>query len=466
MDSNRLEQIWSKCMEVIRDNVPQTIYNTWFADIRPLKLENGELTIQVPSPFVYEYLEENYLDIMKMAITRYIGENTRLMYSVITDKINNIEAEYRSVNHTVPNYKEVRSADKNAPTILDAPLVQDLDPMLNPSYNFDSFIEGASNKLPRMAAETVSKNPGHTTFNPLFIYGESGVGKTHLANAIGMRVKELFPSKRVLYLSAHLFFMQYTDSVKNNTTNDFINFYQTIDVLIIDDMQEMEAYTKTQNVFFHIFNHLHLNQKQLIITSDRPPKELKSLDDRLITRFKWGLVAELERPDFELRKQILRDKTRRDGISLPEDVISYIASNITENVRDLEGVIISLLAYSTTFNKAIDLELAKEIIGKSTYNEEKAITMDSIMEKVCAYYGLDPESIQTKSRKHEVVLARQISMYLAKKYLDLSTSKIGMYVGKRDHATVLHAFSVVKDQMDVDKNFRADMENIERSIKC
>lgn len=451
-------------MELIRDNVTPSVFKTWFADIRPLKLENGELTIQVPSPFVYEYLEAHYLDILKKAITRYIGPDAHLMYSVVTDKENAIDAQYRSVNHTVTSYKEVHSVDNHAPAVIDAPLVQDLDPMLNPQYNFDSFIEGTSNKLARMAADTVAKNPGHSTFNPLFIFGESGVGKTHLANAIGMKVRELDPSKRVLYLSAHLFWMQYVDSVRNNTTSDFINFYQTIDVLIIDDMQEMESYTKTQNAFFHIFNHLHLNKKQLVITSDRPPKELKSLDERLITRFKWGLVAELERPDVELRKQILRDKTSRDGITLPEDVINYIANNVTENVRDLEGMIVSLMAYSTTFNKEIDIELAKEILDKSSYQEEKDITVEGIIENVCDYFGVEVDSIQTKSRKHEIVLARQVSMYLAKKYLDLSTSKIGMYVGKRDHATVLHAFSVVKDQMDVDRNFRADMENIERSL--
>lgn len=464
MDSPKLEEKWSECLKLIQDNVPQAIYDMWFAGIRPLKLTENELTIQVASPFVYEYIEENYLDILRMGITRFFGESIRLMYSVLTDKENNIEAEYRSVNHTVGGYKEQKSIDNHAPSVIDAPQPQDLDPMLNPSYNFDTFIEGISNKLPRTAAETVAKNPGRSTFNPLFIYGESGVGKTHLANAIGMKVKELFPSMRVIYLSANLFCMQYKDSVIHNTTNDFINFYQTIDVLIIDDMQEAESWKKTQNVFFYIFNHLHLNKKQLIITSDRPPKELKSLEERLITRFKWGLVAELERPDLKLRKQIIRDKSTRDGIHLTDDVIDYIAVNVTDNVRDLEGIIVSLLAYSTTFGKDIDLELAQEIIGKTSAPKTTSITMEGIIQKVCDYYGLDTDSIQTKSRKHEIVLARQVSMYLAKKHLDYSTSKIGMYVGKRDHATVLHAFSVVRDQMEVDRNFRTDMENIERSI--
>lgn len=464
MDNGKLQQKWGECMDFIRDNVSQTIFQTWFAEIKPLRHTDDKLIIQVSSPFVYEYLEANYLDLLKMAITHNFGEDTKLMYSVITDKENDIKTEYQSVNHTTTGYKELTGVGNQTPTMLDAPQVQDLDSMLNPLYNFDTFIEGVSNKLPRTAAETVAGNPGHTTFNPLFIYGESGVGKTHLANAIGVRVKEKFPEKRVLYLSAHLFYMQYKDSVIHNTTNDFINFYQTIDVLIIDDMQEMECWPKTQNVFFHIFNHLHLNQKQLIITSDRSPKDLKSLEDRLITRFKWGLVAELSRPDLKLRKQILKDKTTRDGINLDDEVINYIAENVTDNVRDLEGIVVSLLAYSTTFNKAIDINLVKEITDKSAKIEQKSVTIEGIIGKVCDYYGINVESIQTKSRKHEIVLARQVSMFLAHKHLNLSTSKIGMYVGNRDHATVLHAFNVVKDQMDVDRSFRMDMENIERSI--
>lgn len=464
-ESGKLGQMWGACLEFIRDNVSQTVFDTWFADIRPMSLADGTLTIEVPSPFVYEYLEANYLNVLKAAITKCIGEGTKLMYSVMTDRQNNLNVSYSSTNHSSAEYKESHKIDNKAPGAADAPQAQDLDPMLIPGYNFDTFIEGMSNKLSRTAAETVAKNPGFSTFNPLFIYGESGVGKTHLANAIGVKVKELYPEKRVLYLSAHLFYMQFADSAKNNTVNDFINFYQTIDVLIIDDMQEMAGWPKTQNTFFHIFNHLHLNGKQLIITSDRAPKDLNGLEDRLITRFKWGLVAELERPNLELRKAILRDKTMRDGINLTDDVIDYIAENVKDNVRDLEGVIASLLAYSTILNKEIDLALAKTVVGRNSAKEEKPLTIDSIIKKVCDYYDVEPDDIQTKTRKHEVVLVRQISMYLAKKYLDLSTSKIGTYVGKRDHATVIHACGVVKDQMEVDRNFRSDVENIESSLK-
>ena len=449
----------------IQDNVTPSIFNTWFAEIKPLKLEDGELTIQVPSAFVYEYLEDNYLNIIRAAITKAIGKGTKLMYSVLTDKSNDFSVELSSTNSALSQFKDAVKVDNKAPEIIDTPQVQDLDSMLNPNYSFDNFIEGFSNKLARTAGETVASNPANSSFNPLFIYGSSGVGKTHLVNAIGLKVKEQFPDKRVLYVSAHLFYVQYVDSVRNNTTNDFIHFYQTIDVLIIDDIQELSGYTKTQNTFFHIFNHLHLNHKQLIMTSDRPPKDLKDLEERLITRFKWGLVAELEKPNLELRRDILKDKTRRDGLKFPENVINCIADSVTDSVRDLEGIIVSLMAHSTIYNKEIDLELARSILSKTNFKEEKPITIDSIIQKVCDYYNIEPDSIHTKSRKHDVVQVRQISMYFAKKYLDYSTSKIGAFIGKRDHATVLHACNMVKDQLEVDKNFKVDLENIESSLK-
>ena len=465
MTGKELNNQWSLCLDFIRDNVSEGVFDAWFSVIKPVSLENGELTIQVPSPFVYEYLEQNCLNVIKSALTKVFGRGTQLVYSILTDKENNISQDVTSTN-TLTNIKESVAASNKAPSVQDAPLVQDLNPMLDPNYCFENFVEGTSNKLARTAGETIALNPAGSAFNPLFIYGASGVGKTHLANAIGMKVKELHPEKRVLYLSAHLFMVQYVDSVRNNTTNDFIHFYQSIDVLIIDDMQEMAGQTKTQNTFFHIFNYLHLNHKQLIMTSDRPPKDMKDMEERLITRFKWGLVAELEKPDLNLRKEILRDKTKRDGLHFPEPVIDYLASNITENVRDLEGAIVSLMAHSTIYGKEIDLNLTKQIIEKSQHREVKPITIESIITKVCDYYNIDEQSIHTKSRKHEIVQVRQISMYLAKKYLDYSTSKIGAYIGKRDHATVLHACNMVRDQIQVDKTFKADMENIESGLRC
>ena len=345
-----------------------------------------------------------------------------------------------------------------------APTPQDLDPQLNPNYNFENFIKGSSNEFSRTVGETVAKNPART-FNPLFLYGPSGVGKTHLTNAIGTRIKELYPEKRVLYVSAHLFLAQYTDSIRTKHFNDFISFYQTIDVLIIDDIQEFAGVTKTQNTFFHIYNHLHQNGKQLILTSDRAPIMLQGMEDRLLTRVKWGLVAELEKPDTELRRNILRNKIRKDGLNIPESVVNYIAENVNESVRELEGIIHSLLAQSILYNREKDMDLAERIIRKAVRIENKPITIDNIISKVCAHYDLDESVIHTKSRKREIVQIRHIAMYLAKKHTEISASKIGMLIGNRDHATVLHACKTVKDLIEINKSFKSDIEEIEAALK-
>jgi chromosomal replication initiator protein len=349
---------------------------------------------------------------------------------------------------------------------MQAPAPQDLDPHLNPNYNFENFIKGVSNEFSRTVGETVAKNPAKT-FNPLFLYGPSGVGKTHLTNAIGTRIKELYPEKRVLYISAHLFQVQYTDSVRTNHFNDFINFYQTIDVLIIDDIQEFAGVTKTQNTFFHIFNHLHQNGKQLILTSDRAPVMLQGMEERLLTRFKWGLIAELEKPDKELRKNILLNKIHRDGLNIPENVINFIAENVDESVRELEGIVNSLLAQSILFKRDIDMNLAERIIRKAVrIIENKPITVDEIITKVCEHYKIDESVLHTKSRKREIVQIRQVAMYLAKKHTDISTSKIGYLIGKRDHATVIHACKIMKDLVEIDKDVKTEIEEIEASFRA
>ena len=418
--------LWNRCLDVIKDNVPETTYNTWFAPIVPLKYEDKTLILQIPSQFFYEILEERFVDLIRKTLYKVIGEGTKLMYNVMVDKTSipnqtvNLEASNRS---TAVTPKSIIGGNK-APSFLQAPAVQDLDPHLNPNYNFENFIEGYSNKLSRSVAEAVAQKPGGTAFNPLFLYGASGVGKTHLANAIGTKIKEIYPEKRVLYVSAHLFQVQYTDSVRNNTTNDFINFYQTIDVLIIDDIQE-----------------------------------------RLLTRFKWGMVAELEKPTVELRKNILRNKIHRDGLQFPPEVIDYIAENVNESVRDLEGIVIAIMARSTIFNKEIDLDLAQHIVHGVVHNETKAVTIDDILKVVCKHFDLEPSAIHTKSRKREVVQARQIAMYLAKNHTDFSTSKIGKFIGNKDHATVLHACKTVKGQLEVDKSFSAEVQEIESLLK-
>jgi chromosomal replication initiator protein len=457
--------LWSRCLSVIRDNVPETIFKTWFEPIVPLIYQNKALTIGVPTQFFYEILEEKYADLLRVALNKEIGEGTQLVYRVLIDKTNDQTIDLVGTNRSrvLPPSTDIKDANK-APNPMKTPTPQDLDPQLNPNYNFENFIKGSSNEFSRTVGETVAKNPART-FNPLFLYGPSGVGKTHLTNAIGTRIKELYPEKRVLYVSAHLFQVQYTDSIRTNHFNDFISFYQTIDVLIIDDIQEFAGVTKTQNTFFHIFNHLHQNGKQLILTSDRAPIMLQGMEDRLLTRFKWGLVAELEKPDTELRRNILRNKIRKDGLNIPESVVNYIAENVNESVRELEGIINSLLAQSILFKREIDMDLAERIIRKAVRIENKPITIDNIISKVCAHYDLDESVIHTKSRKREIVQIRQIAMYLAKKHTEISASKIGMLIGNRDHATVLHACKTVKDLIEINKSFKSDIEEIEAALK-
>ena len=466
MIENDYVGLWNRCLQMIHDNVPETTFKTWFEPIVPLKYEEKALTIGVPSPFFYEFLEEKFADLLRVTLNKQIGEGTRLMYSVLTDKTNRISVNIEGTNRSsaIPVPGTIREGNKT-PNPMQAPAPQDLDPHLNPNYNFDTFIKGASNEFSRTVGETVAKNPAKT-FNPLFLYGPSGCGKTHLTNAIGTRIKELYPEKRVLYVSAHLLQVQYTDSVRTNNYNSFMKFYQNIDVLIVDDIQEFAGLSKTQNTFFHIFNHLHQNGKQLILTSDRAPVMLQGMEERMLTRFKWGLVAELEKPDMELRKNILRNKIHRDGLNIPDNVINYIAENVNESVRELEGIINSLLAQSILFKREIDMSLAERIIKKAVrIIENKPITIEEIIAKVCEHYKMDESVLHTKSRKREIVQVRQVAMFLAKKHTDISTSKIGHLIGNRDHATVLHACKIMKDLVEVDKEIRADIEEIETSFK-
>lgn len=458
---------WKQCLEIIRNNVSEQLYNTWFEPIKCLSFQNKTLTIQVPSQYVYEFLEEHYVGLLRSVLNRVFGTGTRLMYRIDADKTNNLtvdlEATTRSVNFGTP--KAVGREANKAPAPLQAPMPQDLDSQLNPNYNFDNFIEGLSNKLPRSVGQAIAEHPKQSTFNPLFIYGPSGVGKTHLVNAIGTKIKELYPQKRVLYLSAHLFQVQYTDSVRHNTVNDFITFYQSIDVLIIDDIQEFASLSKTQNTFFHIFNHLHQNGRQLILTSDRPPTALQGMEERLLTRFKWGLLAELEKPNEQLRKDILKSKIRHDGLKIPEEVIEFVSENVNNSVRELEGIVNSLMAYSVVYNRDVDLPLAEQIVRRAVKIEHKPITIDLILEKTCEYFGVKQEDIFTASRKQNIVQVRQIAMFLAQKYTNLSSARIGSLIGKRNHATVLHSCNIVEGRMKVDKAYKTKIEEIEKILK-
>ncbi len=461
--------LWDKCLDIIKDNVQEAAFKTWFTPIQPLSFKNKVLTIQVPTPFFYEYLEEKYVNLLRKTLFRVFGEGTQLMYKVVV--VNKNQDQPKSTIEIETSKKSIVAEKKD---FRPSPFTQvpvkakeqaDIDSQLNPNYNFENYFCSTSNKLARTAGETIAQNPGTTAFNPLFLYGESGVGKTHLAHAIGIQIKEQQPDKRVLYVTAHQFQVQYTDAVRTNTVNDFINFYQSIDILLIDDIQEFAGKTQTQNTFFHIFNHLHQNRKQLVMTSDRPPVSLDGMVPRLLTRFKWGLTAELERPDYDLRKSILTNKIRHDGLSIKKEVVDYIARNVTENVRDLEGVIISLMAHSTIFNREISIDLAERVLSKNIHVEKKQISVESIQETVCKYFNIENKQIHSKSRKREIVLARQVSMYLSKKYTDFSLSRIGDMIGKRDHATVLHALKNINGLLDIDKSFKSNMDEIEELLR-
>ncbi|HLP05615.1 MAG TPA: chromosomal replication initiator protein DnaA [Paludibacter sp.] len=455
------EQLWNRCLSVIRDNISEASYNTWFAPITALKYEDNIFVLQVPSQFFVEYIEEKYIDLLRMTLYREVGVGTRLEYRVLIDKTSGKGTQIPSTG------EKPKSKPGNQPYIspYHKPQLPEIDPQLNPAYNFNNLIEGNSNKLARTAGVSIGNEPGKNIFNPLFIYGQSGVGKTHLANAIGVMTKQLHPEKRVLYVSANTFQIQYTDSVRSNSVNDFLNFYQTIDVLIVDDIQELAGKTGTQNTFFHIFNHLHQSGKQLVLTSDRSPIVMVGLEQRLLTRFKWGLSAEIEKPDFNLRKSILQNKIYRDGLEIPEDVVDFIAEHVADNVRDLEGVLVSLLAHSTLADMAIDVALAEKIISRIVNITPRVNTVEKIRDVVCEHFSLSADAIATKSRKREVVQARQIAMYLSKQMTKSSLASIGNVIGQRDHATVLHACKIVTDLMDSDKNFRCNVREIEEKLK-
>lgn len=462
---SRHEQLWNSCLKIIKDNINEASFNTWFSPIVPVRYENKVFVLQVPSQFFVEYIEEKYIDLLRMTLTRVAGSGTKLEYRVLIDKSSGTGTQIPSTAEQKPKQFGSNSAQSTFVSPYQRLQLPELDPQLNPSFNFNSLIEGKSNKLARTAGLSIGNDPGKTIFNPLFVYGKSGVGKTHLVNAIGVMTKQLHPEKRVLYVSANTFQIQYTDAVRNNTQNDFLNFYQTIDVLLIDDIQEFSGKTGTQNTFFHIFNHLHQTGKQLVLTADRSPLEMVGIEQRLLTRFKWGLSAEIEKPDFELRKSILKSKIYRDGLEIPENVVDFIARNVVDNVRDLEGVLISLLAHSTLTNMPIDISLAERVISRIVSITPKVMSIEFIRDTVCDFFKLSVDAISTKSRKLEVVQARQIAMYLSKNLTKNSLSTIGNYIGQRDHATVLHACKKVMDLMDTDKHFKKNVEEIEERLK-
>lgn len=456
---------WDNALALIRENVSQQQYDTWF---RPIVFESYDeskktLLVQVPSPFVYEYLEENYVDLLIKVLHRTFCEGIRLNYRVVTDKEHKLSQDIESDPADIK--EQPRSRANQSPTPLDAAQPQQIDPQLNPHLSFANYIEGASNKLPRSVGQSIAEHPNTTQFNPMFIYGPSGCGKTHLVNAIGLRTKQLYPQKRVLYISARLFQVQYTNAVLQNSTNDFIRFYQTIDMLIVDDIQEWISAPKTQDTFFHIFDHLFRNGKRIILASDRPPVDLKGMPERLLTRFSCGLIAELEKPNTQLCVDILENKIRKDGLHIPRDVIQFISQTANGSVRDLQGVINSLMAYSIVYNSNIDMRLAERVIKRAVKIDDKPLTVDEIIETVCNHFNVSPSAVGGKSRKRDFVVARQVSMYLAQKYTKMPASRIGKLVGNRDHSTVIHSCTQVENRLKVDKDFFAEIQSLENSFK-
>ena len=441
-------------------------YQTWFRPIEFISFdeETKTLVLGVQSNYFYEMLDGKFKSLMFNVFWRVFGsKDINLVYRVLTDSENGLSSDCESSS------AGVSQARKGKDNILKIPAPKrkpdELDSQLNQEQRFDNFIEGDSNRLARSVGLSIAENPHQVTFNPLFIYGSSGVGKTHLVNAIGTRAKELFRDRRVLYVGAHQFALQYGTASKGNERPEFMHFYQTIDLLIIDDIQELVGQTATQNEFFHIFNHLKQNGKQIILTCDRPPAELQGMEERLLTRFKWGLTCELEKPNQELCRKILVNKIRRDGLTIPEDVIDYLAANVNESVRELEGIVNSLMAFSLVYNRDIDLAMAEQVLGRVIKHQKPNITLENIVDACCKKWQVSHEDIYSASRKATIVTARQTAMYLAQKLLKMNSSRIGLLIGGRNHATVLHAIKQTTDRIASEKPFAKEVDNVERELK-
>lgn len=447
---------WQECLALIARSVSPQQYEAWF---RPIVFESLDekthtVLLQVPSQYFYEYLEENFVDVLGRALRQHYGPDVRLSYRVVIDKEHRITRDMET--DAVPPRQPAAAPGKQPATV---------DPQLNPRQTFANYIEGQSNKLPRSIGLSVAEHPTSTQFNPMFVFGPSGSGKTHLINAIGVRAKQLYPQKSVLYISARLFQSQFTTATLKNAVNDFIGFYQTIDILIVDDIQEWATAPKTQNAFFHIFDHLFRNGKRIVLASDRPPVQMQTMNERLLTRFVCGITAELERPNTQLCLDILRSKVKHDGIDLPEDVLQYIAESANGSVRDLQGVVNSLLAYSVVYNAKLDMRLAERVVGRTVKTDNEPLTIDDIIDAVCQHFHVTAAAVQGRSRKRETVEARQVAMYLAQKHTKMPAARVGRLIGGRDHSTVIHSCQQVEKKLKLKDEFRQHITGIEREMK-
>jgi chromosomal replication initiator protein len=461
--------VWDNCLNYIKENISEQSFKTWFIPIVPIKLDNNVLTIQVPSQFFYEWLEEHYVSLLRQAIDRELGLDARLEYSVIVDKGNDQTQPYTISLPTgkTGSPKAPNGQPQNPKNPFDLRSLDQIQQKshLNPQYTFNTFIEGDCNRLARSAGFAVASKPGVTSFNPLMVYGGVGLGKTHLVQAIGNEIKGNLSDKFVLYVSSEYFTNQFIEAVKNNRVQDFTNFYLQVDILIIDDVQFLSGKEKTQEIFFHIFNHLHQTGKQIIMTSDCPPRDLKGLEERLLSRFKWGLTADLQQPDLETRIAIIQKKMQADGIDIPENVIEYLAYSVDTNIRELEGVIISLIAHASLTKRDIDLELAKQTLKNIVQDIDSEVGIDFIQKTVSDYFNVALEDLKAKTRKKEIVIARQTAMYFSKEYTNHSLKSIGYHFGGRDHSTVIHAVQSVNDMIDTDSKFKSSIEELKKKLK-
>ncbi|MGY6522367.1 MAG: chromosomal replication initiator protein DnaA [Mongoliitalea sp.] len=464
--------VWNECLRVIEQHVNEQSFNTWFKPINPVKLEGSSLTIQVPSQFFYEWLEDNYINQLKLAIKSILGPNGRLEYAVVVDRGNSqnqpyvVNLPHGTATGNPPKKHNSNQEESKSPFAM--PSLNDellLQSNLNPNYTFGTYIEGDCNRLARSAGYAVATKPGVTSFNPLMVYGGVGLGKTHLVQAIGNEIKNGPEEKFVLYVSSEKFVTQFLDAIKDGNIKPFTNFYMQVDVLIIDDIQFLAGKDRTQEMFFHIFNHLHQNKKQIIMTSDCPPKDLKGLEERLVSRFKWGLTADLQMPDFETRVAIIKRKMQTEGIFIPDDVIEYLAYTVDTNVRELEGVLISLIAHASLNRVEIDLALAKTIMKNIVKDIETEVGIDFIQKTCADYFDIKVDDLKAKTRKKEIVTARQVAMYFAKEFTNHSLKSIGYHFGGRDHSTVIHAVQTVNDLMDTDTAFRNAVNELKKKFK-
>ena len=451
---NQTSVIWKECLKAIKESVTLMTFNTWFLPIKPLGLDNSTLKVQLPSQFFWEWIDEHYNTLINKTIHDILGPNAKLAYVIAEESEKESEPDLFHQARTQTVLK--KEADK--------PL-QTFESFLNSRYTFDNFIKGEGNQLARAAAGAISDNPGGTSFNPLFVYGGVGLGKTHLVQAIGNKILELYPDKKVIYLSSDIFTVEFVEAIQSNKVNEFSNFYRKMDVLIIDDIQFLIGKEKTQDLFFHIFNTLHQSRKQIILTSDKPPKDLKGLDERLISRFQWGLSADIQPPDFETRIAILKKKSEDYGMLLPGDILEYIATNIVSNIRELEGCLIKLLANASLSSKSIDIELARKTVKEIATDRKINITIENITSLVCDFLKVDENKIRDKTRKKEIVLARQIAMFLSKELTKSSLKTIGLHFGGRDHSTVIHSCNTIEASFSKDPSLKELVDKIKGQIE-